>query len=536
MEKRLIIAVALSLLILVGFQKFFPAQKKTGGQIPAQSQMYQVDKGDTSAQESTAPATVQIPHNEKNISVSEKIETIKAGKYSFEFTNIGGSLKKLALHGTEEITEDKTLFLSRQGHNLFDITSKDVGDLDKRGYTLSREKGLIAYTYEEKGWVRITKGYEFFPRQDYLILTVETVNLSPEKLTFSYQIMGPSELGGQNQVAGRNFLEADVMMDDKIWRKRGLKRPLQEKGRLNWAALKNRYFAFIIKPFFDINSFTAVPANSNLRLFLNRQSIRLDPGEKKADKYLFYAGPLDEKALKTLGHGMDKLIDYGFFAPVSKILLSILEFFHGLVHNWGIAIILLTITVNLILFPLTFKSFASMQQMKKIQPHLQKLKEMHKDNPQKLNKETMELYKKYNVNPLGGCLPLLLQMPIFIALYQGLIHSIRLKGAHFLWIKDLASPDAIVKMSSPLPLIGKNINLLPLLMIGAMFFQQKTSQINTGTEISAQQQQQQKTMMLLMPLLFGVFFYKMPSGLVLYWLTNTVLMTVEHKFISGKIG
>jgi YidC/Oxa1 family membrane protein insertase len=177
-----------------------------------------------------------------------------------------------------------------------------------------------------------------------------------------------------------------------------------------------------------------------------------------------------------------------------------------------------------------------MQQMKKIQPHLQKLKEMHKDNPQKLNKETMELYKKYNVNPLGGCLPLLLQMPIFIALYQGLIHSIRLKGAHFLWIKDLASPDAIVKMSSPLPLIGKNINLLPLLMIGAMFFQQKTSQINTGTEISAQQQQQQKTMMLLMPLLFGVFFYKMPSGLVLYWLTNTVLMTVEHKFISGKIG
>jgi YidC/Oxa1 family membrane protein insertase len=174
--------------------------------------------------------------------------------------------------------------------------------------------------------------------------------------------------------------------------------------------------------------------------------------------------------------------------------------------------------------------------MKKIQPHLQKLKELHKDNPQKLNKETMELYKKYNINPLGGCLPLLLQFPIFIALYQGLIRSIDLKGAGFLWVKDLSAPDALFTLPFNIPFIGNEFNLLPVLMIGAMFFQQKISQGNMAGGVSSEQQQQQKMMMLFMPLIFGVFFYKMPSGLVLYWLTNTLLMTFEHRFIGKRFS
>ena len=176
-----------------------------------------------------------------------------------------------------------------------------------------------------------------------------------------------------------------------------------------------------------------------------------------------------------------------------------------------------------------------MHQMKKIQPHIQKLKEIHKDNPQKLNKEMMELYKKYNVNPLGGCLPMLLQMPIFIALYQGLMKSIELKGESFLWIKDLAQPDA-VPLPFSLPVIGSSINILPILMVIVMVLQQKITQGLTGSALSDEQASQQKMMMVIMPLMFGFIFYKMPSGLVLYWFTNTILMTIEQTLISKRMA
>ena len=175
-----------------------------------------------------------------------------------------------------------------------------------------------------------------------------------------------------------------------------------------------------------------------------------------------------------------------------------------------------------------------MRKIQDIQPHIEKLRSVHKDNPQKLNKEMAELYKQYNVNPFGGCLPLLIQMPIFIALYQGLIRSVELKGAHFLWIKDLSLPDYIGTPIT-LPLIGNNIHLLPLLMVVAMFFQQYISTKNSQSA-SKEQMQQQKIMLIFFPIFFGFLFYNFPSGLVLYWLTNTVLMVVEHSIIRKKFA
>jgi YidC/Oxa1 family membrane protein insertase len=275
--------------------------------------------------------------------------------------------------------------------------------------------------------------------------------------------------------------------------------------------------------------------DKNLLTALRMQSQEIASGGIKEDDFLLYVGPLDDKKLAAIGYNLQELVDYGFFGGVSKVLLSILGFFYKFTHNWGVAIICLTILINIILFPLTFKSFHSMQQMKKIQPHMQKLKELHKDNPQKLNKEMMELYKQYNVNPLGGCLPLLLQMPIFIALYQGLMRFIELKGSHFLWIKDLAKPDA-VPLPVSLPVLGSSINILPILMVGVMLLQQKVSQGISGAAMTDEQASQQKMMMLMMPLFFGFLFYKMPSGLVLYWLTNTILMTTEQTFIGKRMA
>jgi len=232
-------------------------------------------------------------------------------------------------------------------------------------------------------------------------------------------------------------------------------------------------------------------------------------------------------------YGFEETIDYGWFGVISKGLLTVLRFFRKWTGNWGVAIILLTLLVNLISFPLTKKSFVSMHRMKNVQPHIQKLKDLHKDNPQKLNKEMMELYKKYNVNPFGGCLPMLMQIPIFIALYQGLIKAVQLKGAHFLWIQDLAKPDA-VNLPFSLPLIGAHMNILPVMMVVMMFFQQKIQ--GAAAAMSPEQASQQKMMLVAMPVFFGFLFYNMPSGLVLYWLTNTILMTGEQLFLKKTMS
>jgi YidC/Oxa1 family membrane protein insertase len=192
-----------------------------------------------------------------------------------------------------------------------------------------------------------------------------------------------------------------------------------------------------------------------------------------------------------------------------------------------VSIILLAVFLNILLFPLTMKSFKSMQKMQALHPQMEKLKAQNKNNPQKLNKEMMELYKKYKINPFGGCLPLLLQMPIFFALYQALIKSIELRGASFLWVRDLSMPDA-VKIPVALPLLGSSINILPILMIIATVIQQKLSTKSMGSAVTEEQKQQQRMMMFMMPVMFGFIFYSMPSGLVLYWLVNTVLTVIEQ--------
>lgn len=172
-----------------------------------------------------------------------------------------------------------------------------------------------------------------------------------------------------------------------------------------------------------------------------------------------------------------------------------------------------------------------MKEMQLLQPHIEELKCKLKDNPQKLNKEIMELYRQHKVNPFGGCLPLILQMPIFFALYQALMRSIVLKGATFMWIKDLSQPDRLFLFPATIPFIGNEFNLLPIVMAIGMFFQQKVSMSSATVGSNAEQQ---KMMLILFPIMFGFIFYHMPAGLVLYWLTNSIL-TVAFQFKTKQI-
>jgi len=330
---------------------------------------------------------------------------------------------------------------------------------------------------------------------------------------------------------GRRFVEIDSMVDGKLVKNTKVKNGESIiRGIISWTGVKERYFCIVLKPRQDSEAVLLKQfGKSDLASGVRTKRIPIYSRSSIEDDYMLYIGPNDMSVLNQPHLGLGQIINYGFFGGISKILLAILRTFHKVVRNWGVAIIMLTMLINLILFPLTKKSLLSMQKIQEIQPHIEKLKTVHKGNPQKLNKELAEVYKQYNVNPFGGCLPMLIQMPIFIALYQGLMRSIELKGAHFLWIKDLSRPD-YVHIPFTLPVLGNEIHVLPLLMVGAMFLQQRLS-TKSSTGASKEQQQQQKIMLIAFPLFFGFLFYNFPSGLVLYWLTNTVLMVIEHSAI-----
>jgi YidC/Oxa1 family membrane protein insertase len=295
-------------------------------------------------------------------------------------------------------------------------------------------------------------------------------------------------------------------------------------------ALRNRYFCAIIEPVIKANYSVQIEKINaqESEISLKSQGYTVAPGQALVQKFHIYLGPQELRIIKSINENWSLVVHYGAFNFISHLLLQLLGFLYSLVHNWGLAIILLSLAVYFTLYPLTLKQMRSMKEMQALQPHIEELRQKHKDNPQKLNKEIMELYREHKVNPFGGCLPLILQIPIFFALYQALMRTVSLKGAHFLWIKDLASPDKLITLSNTLPVIGNEINILPLIMTVIMFLQQKMSLASA----SGAAQEQQKMMLVIFPLMFAVIFYHMPAGLVLYWLVNSALMFLYQLRVS----
>ena len=237
------------------------------------------------------------------------------------------------------------------------------------------------------------------------------------------------------------------------------------------------------------------------------------PGGQGEWRSRFYAGPKDQKRLEQIADNLNLTVDYGFLWWLAVPLFALLDWLHGLVGNWGVAIILLTVLVKLVLYPLSSASYKSMANMRRVAPQMKRLQERYADDRQKLSQEMMGLYKKEGVNPLGGCLPMLLPMPIFIALYWVLFESVELRQAPFaLWIDDLAAMDPFF--------------ILPLLMGVTMYVQQLLSP-TMGDPMQAR-------IMKLMPIMFTVLFLFFPAGLVLYWLVNSVLSVAQQWYVMRK--
>jgi YidC/Oxa1 family membrane protein insertase len=336
-----------------------------------------------------------------------------------------------------------------------------------------------------------------------------------------------------NVVEDLAALRASLRLGEEYHRKKRGDFDENFTGTVDWVSLQVKYFtAAILAP---------APIGGAARLqgrktdgFMTA-SIDLPASERQGrveQTVDLYVGPIDYDGLKALGRGLDSNVDLGnkYTRPVSWAVLWSLLKLHTVIPNYGIVIILLSIFTKVLFYRLTHKSFKSMRDMQALQPKLQVLKEKYKSDRQKLSQETMKLYKESGVNPLGGCLPMLLQMPIFIALFNVLRNTIELRQAPFVgWMNDLSQQDVLATLPLSLPLLGNAVSVLPIIMGASMLVQSKLGGSIAGPESSPTQS---KALMYMMPIVFTVLFYKMPSGLVLYWIVNTVLSVWQQYYIN----
>jgi len=503
MERRLILAIALSLLVLLSWSAWV-------------SKKYPIEN-----KEVTKEKPPIAPPAETIASLSS--ESITPATALFKF-----SQEKCEITFIEPLAAIREIVFKAYRDHKFPLKNGFL--IADNALVFKKENSspeTVTFVHSDQS-KRIVKKFIFSNSSYSMGLDIEIQNLSnlPLKVNLPL-ILGTLDYSSQNIQA--RYQDVTVASKDKTLRSNARQNVTFEK--VNFLALRDRYFCALIEP--EVDSYTGFIRKINPQeseIGLSFPDITLLPGQQIGHKFRIYLGPQELKLISQIKPEWSVVINYGTFNFISQILLQLLEFFYRLAHNWGWAIVIFSLVMYIIVYPLTLKQMRSMKEMQSLQPHIEELRKIYKDNPQKLNKEIMELYRQHKVNPLGGCLPLILQMPIFFALYQALLRSVALKGASFFWIKDLSEPDRLIVLTKSLPMIGNEINILPIVMAIGMFFQQKISMGSTASGSA----EQQKLMLVMFPVMFGFIFYHMPSGLVLYWFINSSLMLVNQLRISGK--
>jgi len=508
MEKRSILAIALSIMVLLAWSALMPKPQPTANKdvteaIPVISPA--VTSPVLAAPRPAAPAAeVQYQNPQFEISFDEPAAAIR-----------------------------QIVFKQYLGHKFILENGFDILDINTSFKKESASADGVTFVQFD-ATKKITKVFILSKMSNFegeLKINVQSQSNQPIKLDIPL-ILGTLDFAPAN-VRSR-FQDIVAVTAEKTMFLNGRKEI--KLDNIKFAALREKYFSLIAEPEEkDWQVFVRKAGPQKSQVGIISQPFTLLPGQSVEKKFRIYLGPQDLQILNKVNPQWATIINYGFFDFIGQLLLHLLQFFFAIVHNWGWAIVILSIAVYLILYPLTLKQMRSMKEMQALQPRIEELRKSLKDNPQKLNKEIMELYKMHKVNPFGGCLPLLLQMPIFFALYQVLSRSIALKGAHFLWIKDLSEPDRLFMLPSSLPILGNEINILPILMAIVMFFQQKMSMSGAHGASTDMAQQQQKIMLIIFPVMFGFIFYRMPSGLVLYWFINSGLMVASQLWTKKPV-
>lgn len=506
MEKRLILAIALSLLILISWSTLT-------------SKLYHVENKEVTNVQSLSvkPVPKQVP----TPTLTQEGASLPVFKYS------QNNFEIIFIEPWAAIKE--VIFKAHQDYKFslkyaFLLTDKSLNF--KRENASSPEEIILAAADPDK---KITKKFTFHNTSYNIGLDIIIENLTNAPLEVNLPlILGVQDFSSSN-IQSR-YQDVVIAKKDRI-------QHLQARKELTLAevkflALRDRYFSLIVEP--QTSNLTGFihKINSESEIGLNLQNLTLSPGQRLEQKFHIYLGPQDLKTINQIKPEWAAIVNYGTFDFIGQILWQLLEILHRFIPNWGWAIVIFSVLVYFLLYPLSLKQMRSIKEMQALQPKVEELRKTYKDNPQKLNKEILELYRQHKVNPFGGCLPLILQMPIFFALYQVLMRSVALKGANFLWIKDLSEPDRLFILPVSLPVLGNEINILPIAMTVIMFIQQKFSTVSASSSSA----EQQKIMMIIFPLMFGFIFYRMPSGLVLYWFINSSLMLFYYFLMHKKDG
>lgn len=544
MEKRAFIAVGLSIAVFYLFSMIFGPEKKP---LEPPNKPVATSVADTSA---AKPASSPVSNNPSIVSdqslpttVSQKNISVDTDLYSAVFSSRGGSLKSMTLkkYREENSPSAKQVTLGNDADpNILSFATRAAGialsdsavympDVDSIALNNSGSKQLT-FNYVSGQGFTVRKIYTFTAGSYGIKLETQIFNNSAAPLTGTIQHVmtypaEPKVKDNRFDTAGAYLFSDNSLQSNKI--KDVATASKRYDKSVQWTGFADKYFLNAILT--EKNSIASVELKKNasgyFESIVSAPQFVVNPGLSTTVTHRLFVGPKDIDILKSQGNSLEQSLDLGWFTVIAKPLLYTIKFFYSYVGNYGVAIIIITIILKALFFPLTHKSYKSMKGMQKIQPEMAKLREKYKDDRDTMNKEVMALYREHKVNPMGGCLPMVVQIPVFFALYKSLMFSIELRHApFFMWITDLAGPDNLFGQLLHLPFV---IGPLPLLMGASMFVQQKMT--------PSQMDPMQQKMMLALPVVFTFMFLSFPSGLVLYWLVNNVLTIGQQMYINKLV-
>jgi YidC/Oxa1 family membrane protein insertase len=524
-QRRLLLALGLSLLVLLAYNELVLRKYRTAA--PAAPQL---PSGSTSPRTpAPIPGQPGAPADaaaglEAGTDAGTPV-TVHTDVMHLQITPMGARVAKLELERYRETIASNSppLELIHAGAVLpLTVTvGKDTGDAgivytaDRSSVNISGdERAEVVFTGTLPDGSKIEKRLAFTGQGYTFDLTVSAGGASSVGLILTPLVGSEAQTGGSSRIphgsaivlAARHL--ADISLKDIA----NVDKPPKPIDDVTWAGFAAPYFAIL-----------AIPEGDSTRVTTGMvdqlQYLRLQAPAASSTRFTIYAGPRERDVLAAGGHDLDRAVDFGWFWFIAIPLLQALRWIYRFTGNYGVAIIVLTTLVKVATIPLTRATFRNMREMQKVQPEMARLRERYKDDQTALQKEMMELYKRHGVNPFSGCLPMVLQLPIFVGLYNALSHAIELRHAPFmLWINDLSVPDRLM-------VGGLGIPVLTLLMGASMFVQQWMT--------PQQGDPNQQRMMMVMPLVFTFMFISFPAGLVLYWLVNNVL-TIGQQYAMTR--
>lgn len=452
-----------------------------------------------------------------------------------ELTNLNTAIRSVRLKDPRYITDGKPLELVTTDKESYLPYALELGGIHVPGDAVWQGERLsptaVAFTWSGDGFSverKIEAGKGPFQLWSTVSVTNRSAAARPVRVTHStYHYVARADESSGGIFASRSPLLSSGVCNAGDKTHRALHDALGGKGQgfaspVSFAGTENTYFASLLAAHGQpaercrlVASDRGIPVVGSLfeaRLLYPRAS--LQPGQTKTWKVLGYFGPKEQKVLAQAGHGLSEAVDLGFFAAIGRPLGQALVAIHGAVGSWGLAIVLLTFVVKMLLYPLTERGMRSMSRIRLLKPEMDRINELYGEDREKKGAATMELYRKYKINPLGGCLPQLVQLPVWWAFYQSLSTSMELYRAPFAIWRDLSSPDPFF--------------VLPLLLGGLMYFQQRI----TPTTMDAAQA---KMMLYMMPIMMTAFMLFLPAGLCLYMVTNSTLSLAQQRFIDWRL-